>query len=420
MIQSSEQSGRSGSEQPCIIGSERQTSNRRLWLFWVGGSVLLHLLLIRWVGAIIGSHVNPATAMPVDLIQLPDSAGSNAEVLIRAHSPTATVQGGKSHSTEPLAAGISRQQAVESAHSQLVAATPTLSKPGWSQSERTPVRSLSPRISNQQVASQQFANVIPSTALSPDPPLSWPANRQPSSGLRPQASPLPAPSQPVLPTTSPLSPGSTPIPPPPVPTASVHSDSQPGQPFPGVSPVASPMIPLIASQRIAQPLPNLSEAPSQDEQREASSGTDQTLVPNYLTANLVATSPSVKPRNNEQIAEQGDVQGHVQSDDQVNDQTEQPARPQIQVQRFLTNSQLPPCAVTPEAVYFLGKTVAMRVITNTTGQVVQTVTEASSRNLAYDELATCLVRNWNFKPAIDRGQPVASDGLVVQITIDRN
>jgi len=31
-----------------------------------------------------------------------------------------------------------------------------------------------------------------------------------------------------------------------------------------------------------------------------------------------------------------------------------------------------------------------------------------------------LVKNWSFKPAIAHGQPAKSDGLVVQITIDRN
>ena len=62
----------------------------------------------------------------------------------------------------------------------------------------------------------------------------------------------------------------------------------------------------------------------------------------------------------------------------------------------------------------------MRVTTDAEGQVMQTVTEKSSQNLAYDELASCLVKNWSFKPAIAHGQPAKSDGLVVQITIDRN
>jgi TonB family protein len=175
-------------------------------------------------------------------------------------------------------------------------------------------------------------------------------------------------------------------------------------------------MPLIASQRITLPVPDLSQPSASNEQLEATAAADQTLVPNYLTANLTAVSLSDDHGADDQRVDsvENPVAESVEAD------IEQSAQPQIEMQRFLTNSQLPPCAVTPEAVYFLGKTVAMRVTTDAEGQVMQTVTEKSSQNLAYDELASCLVKNWSFKPAIAHGQPAKSDGLVVQITIDRN
>jgi outer membrane biosynthesis protein TonB len=93
------------------------------------------------------------------------------------------------------------------------------------------------------------------------------------------------------------------------------------------------------------------------------------------------------------------------------------AQPKTEVKRISGRS---PCRVTPEVVRFLGKTVALQVATDETGQVVETVTQESSENPAYDRLATCLVENWEFSPAIAQGEAVANDGLVVRITIDRS
>ena len=421
MMQFRQQSGRSVPEQPSKIGLQSQASGLRFWLFLVGGSVLLHFLLIRWVGAMVSSHVSPAAAMPVDLIQLPDvqanrqdaagnSTGSKIH-LSRSQSQAATLQ---SHA--PLTAEASSQATSEPASPQLSAAHAGSSISVLSQPSRTPVTSLAPSGSN-----RQFATVVPSTVLSPMAIArsAWPANRQPSSRSTPQASPLQASPRSVMPTASPLSSGSIP-PPSPSPTTSGDPSSRSIQPSPIASPVSSsvpsPQMPLIASQRITLPVPDLSQSSASNQQLEATAAADQTLVPNYLTANLTAVSLSDDHGADDQRVDsvENPVAESVEAD------IEQSAQPQIEMQRFLTNSQLPPCAVTPEAVYFLGKTVAMRVTTDAEGQVMQTVTEKSSQNLAYDELASCLVKNWSFKPAIAHGQPAKSDGLVVQITIDRN
>jgi outer membrane biosynthesis protein TonB len=77
------------------------------------------------------------------------------------------------------------------------------------------------------------------------------------------------------------------------------------------------------------------------------------------------------------------------------------------------------CPVKPEVIQFLGKTVVMEVGTDVKGKVVNTVMQESSHSLAYDELAICLVKHWGFEPAIAQSEPVANDGLIVRITIDR-
>ena len=110
MMQFRQQSGRSVPEQPSRIGLQSQTSGLRFWLFLVGGSILLHLLLIRWVGAMVGSHVSPAAAMPVDLIQLPDDQANRQDAagnstggkihLSRSQSQAATLQSHAPRSAE--------------------------------------------------------------------------------------------------------------------------------------------------------------------------------------------------------------------------------------------------------------------------------------------------------------------------------
>lgn len=118
------------------------------------------------------------------------------------------------------------------------------------------------------------------------------------------------------------------------------------------------------------------------------------VVPSHFTASLTATA--------------------LPSDGVMPDEAAQPATDVKRVSRTF------PCRVTPEVMQFLGKTVALQVETDATGQVINTTTQESSQSPAYDQLAVCLVKTWEFRPAIARGEAVANDGLVVRITIDRS
>ncbi len=388
MIQVSKQSDQStadlASEQP--TGLSQHQPSIWVWLVLLGGSVLLHLPLLGWLGAIIlpGSA---AVTVAIDLVELPDDP---------ALSPNQPQQ------SSPSTSQNTGSQAESRVTSQAQTSLPQLAPALVQQPE------VAAQLRPAPVPNRQFAAVI-SAAVAPVSPDSQPAPA-------PQASlpAVPAPSPQVEPITKPASgsriqPNSEPV------AAASPARSPTAQPItqPVTQPITQPLVEQsptvsqptvsqpIMSQPIAPPVPNLLPSPdnSQSDEQLGTAMLDATLVPNYLTARLVAASPPDLP----------DLPP-----------LEQAAQPQPDVQRFLTNSQLPPCDVTPEAVFFLGKTVALRVTTDAAGQVVQTATEVSSQNLAYDELAACLVQNWSFKPAIVRGKPARSDGLIIQIKIDHS
>lgn len=73
----------------------------------------------------------------------------------------------------------------------------------------------------------------------------------------------------------------------------------------------------------------------------------------------------------------------------------------------------------PEILQSLGVKVALQISTDISGQVTQTAAQVPSRNVAYNELARCLVQHWGFVPAEEAGEPVPSNALRVWVTIDR-
>lgn len=164
-----------------------------------------------------------------------------------------------------------------------------------------------------------------------------------------------------------------------------------------IEPIPVTPSPALITEAIEVPIPDVSgELPLSQDSTLSTQVTEQVTIPSQLTASLTATP---LPPESSQVL------------DEV-------AQPTSEVQTFSARSATAPCPVAPEAVPFLGKTVAMQVITDEKGKVIRTITQESSQSFAYDQLATCLVKNWDFEPAIARGQPVTDDGLVVRITID--
>jgi hypothetical protein len=97
------------------------------------------------------------------------------------------------------------------------------------------------------------------------------------------------------------------------------------------------------------------------------------------------------------------------------------ASPAIPVDPMAGNA----CILNPESQRFLGTAVALRILVEADGSISQTfVAEHTSPESttpqvseAYLELAQCLVRSLPFQPATQEGSPVASDNLIVHITI---
>lgn len=82
------------------------------------------------------------------------------------------------------------------------------------------------------------------------------------------------------------------------------------------------------------------------------------------------------------------------------------------------------CALDPDSQRDLGQEVALQLVVQSDGQVVDAIAREQGTNLnpAYVELATCLVKTWQFNPAYNvtenGNEAVFSDHLVVRIVIN--
>jgi outer membrane biosynthesis protein TonB len=104
------------------------------------------------------------------------------------------------------------------------------------------------------------------------------------------------------------------------------------------------------------------------------------------------------------------------------------AQPLVGSYTFTPNPQDTICVPESEVAQFaapggitLGAEVGVQVATNEAGQVIDTAIWQPSQNPLNNQLAACLVKNWNwgFQPAIAQGKPVASKALVIWVKIDR-
>lgn len=345
----------------------------------MGGSVLLHIILIKCLEGISHQALLQSTseaAVPIDWVELPSSA-STSSLIPSAAKPAATTPNTASDKAKIPAAKTSSK--VENGIA--VMAPPTqeaVSKP-VKPSYEAPVGSApSPSLATPEAIEPE------SPAASEDEVDSLPAPSPTSELDEPEAEEQALRQLQARQTET-------------SPSQSEQSQASEAQlpvvkerPLPSSNPS-----PLIVTQQINVPVPDVTATLPVEADQPTEAIVEEIMVPSELTASLTTALPEA---NNLPLDEA--------------------AYPKQEVQTFTANSTSSPCVVSPEAVPFLGKTVAMEVMTNESGQVVDTVTQESSQNPAYDELATCLVKNWDFEPATAQGQPVATNGLVVRITIE--
>lgn len=82
----------------------------------------------------------------------------------------------------------------------------------------------------------------------------------------------------------------------------------------------------------------------------------------------------------------------------------------------------PACLLDPESQRDLGQTLALQLVIESDGRVSDVFVWGDPPNVspAYVELATCMVKNWQFEPAQNGTTAVASDILIVYLTINVN
>lgn len=364
MIHSRSQSCNQNHGNQARIGSDLRWARSKpvgFWLSLAGGSIAVHILLIHVVQAesFQQSRLLP-TPTPIELVELPAAPPAlGPSQLGQKAAPAGQSKGKASQPASRIKSSAVNRSVLHPASKELPLQRPDL------QASSAPA-------SPQPTPRRQIAAQITAAVSEPEPvPNNPEAETEPQTGIQPQAPQIETEQIEVpIPDISNM------------PSTATTSDDAIGDTFDQVLENDSESI----SEERPEPV---SEEPVPETANQA--------VPALLTASLTTDAAPSEPTS-----------------EPLPDET---AQPKTEVKRISRRS---PCRVTPEVVKFLGKTVALQVATDETGQVVDTVTQESSDNLAYDRLAVCLVENWEFKPAIAQGQAVANDGLVVRITIERS
>lgn len=335
------------------------------WLWWLitGSSIAAHLLLLS-LALPFSSSLSPQSSAssnrnptPIDLIELPPN-----------QPPTTSPP----PSTQPTAA--------------VPTIPPVVNPPA--PLPTAPTAPPAPTAGDIAFAPAPAPAPIPPTPISPAP-------------FSPAPLPNPstiAPSPPTLPPAIPPSATTAPSPTPAIPTSPSTERESSQSPLSSVPPV-SPTDPSIATLPIDVAVPDVSQRVEIPPESAAPSGqieTPQQIVPVRLTASLTTTEP----------------------DPAATTETETIAQPLQETETFTNDPTRSPCLITPDVIPYLSKTVAVQVTTNEAGQATDASVRQSSGSPVYDNLAVCMVRQWQFEPATDQGVPVVSDALVVAVRIE--
>lgn len=391
-----------------------------LWLWLASGSILAHLVLVivlrPWLVQL--AIAPPATHSTITPIQLFDANSLPTEASDAAR-PAPPADGAASASDSGSKTAIAKS-APASTPPQTVILPEQITK-------NTPSATTEPvEIAKPSPAQTQERNITAPTSpqvLSPFPPAPdesesdfnsnspLPTQGQPVS---PPASPPPSPAPVTAPpsSTAPITESSTPTPSA-LPPASDFTVEQPGSlSEPTTPPLSSPSPIQSPTPAPTQPL-RLPDVPttydtSQGLNTESVLPTDSTAVQNEAAPNAVVASVSASP---------------MPITDTSRDVPDTNAAPLQSQDTFLLSDAQSPCQLTdPAAWQFMGQSVSAQVIVDLTGQAqIIPGTQQGTGNADYDQFAACLVeQHWQFTPATMDGQPVASDNLIVSITLNRN
>lgn len=357
------------------------------WCILAGGSIAIHAGLAAVVLPIaVPSNVSSAASSytSIDLVNLPKvppPSGSAPTTMVKptAKSPPASAA---APSTAPVPAPPSALVDDQGLEDQAIVWSPP--RPNLRPSPQTvPSPSAQP---SQAASLPRSRRVNPSTATASPAPSASPLARSATDRLRPPVRPLPQSPQPAPQiAASPLASPSigSPIP-------------SPIAPLPYPEAVQSPT--GLPTERIQVPIPDVTASvvpPPTTVSVPSPIAVSANIAPIRLTANFsVAPLPEIDRRD----------------------------RPDVLATPKAPNQPPhPECLrlVTAEAEQFFGRTVAMQVATDVTGQVTDTHVQRSSDSREYDALAQCIVKRWAFVPAQKHHRPVPSTAQLISITIGR-
>lgn len=355
------------------------------WLWWLvaGSSIAAHVLLLNltlpFSSRLSSAASSNGSPIAIDLVQLPpDKPSAPAPAKPATAAPIAIPNANSApaaSSAAPAAPPIPASTAPATAGD--IAFAPSI--PPVSPA---PVLAVPAPIPAAPAQSLPVQTPAPLSQLEPAPPPSFPPT------IAPQ---LPEGTiENAFPESAPLSDPAPPAPPAIPPVAGEPASNSASAP-------ATPTAPQIVTVPIGVPVPDVSETlpipPSPVADSLGQVETPQQAIPVRLTASLTATPAP--------------------------DATELPdaiARPSEESETLDPRSSS--CQITPDVLPYLGQTVAVQVTTNEAGQATDTRIRQSSNSPVYDDLALCMVRQWQFEPAMREGSPVVSDALVVAVRVE--
>jgi TonB family protein len=417
---------------------KRRTESPWFWLQVLGGSLVFHGIVLA-IALPLTARLSAASAdgspTPVEFVELAEPETQPPVESVAPAEPAPVEPAPAESVAEPIAPVQQSEPIAPTAPSIAFAPEPS---PILSPSpETSPESSILPEASPSPIAPTEPPIEPPvETAVSPQPdslPLPvLPSTSEASPEPLPEA--LPEPEQPpqsaALPSPEPVAPEpsipeaspqpETPAPeeaPPeapsePTPDRPPFPEAAAPQPSPEPVPPEPQPSPGLETTPIDAPVPDVSgtiaAAPSTVDTENLEAANSQATAPTGVTLSLANTS-RVPPRGDTPV------------------ETLELARPIDSSTSFLPDPLTSACQVTPDVLNRAGTPIALQITTDEQGKVLNVSVNQSSNSPEYDQLAACLVKEqWRFEAATVENvegtgrQPIASDELLITITINRN
>lgn len=395
------------------IARKHSTHSPKLWLGVIGGSGIVHLLLFLVVfplSARLSTPPHQSAAIPIELVELNPGLAQTDPTAIASDFSTETPTSIPSSATSTV-----NQEPV--ATQETTQATPQLS--GSTSPSPSSITDLPP--DPEPTATSPAPADITASPL-PPAPLSSPRSPRLPFPFSPPNRPEPAPT----PSPSPIS---TPVPTPEESVVASEPRDFTPPPSPGETPPSDMLPPPSPSDEVAVTSPASQDPNPTEEQNFDFPSGEQDLNPNDGEG---LTPPPGEGEVGEinpmaaELAARFTRPPEYRPDGTGVDAHTSPPVP-IQTERTFSFEESGTCVVGRQSSLSNGMEIEFRVTVDEKGQVldadvvndaVNDIPPTHNIDLAYIELAECVIKQWEFEPAYDiPGQPVRDDNLVIAIAL---